>query len=569
PIPPLSCESEGSNVVKRRRYEPVYQPTNVLGLRETEKRQRLQQTFLGIFAGLLSLMAGVSYVLVEPTTLLVPILLLTATLLPAVLWYFPRLALYGIFGSAILFEIFQQIKSGEGLTDAVPFFWNINTMFENYLGTNPKVAPINFFELVLIIFSGVTLLRFATRQQVHVRCGSLFWPILGYLGFVAVGWFNGMATGGNFNEALQEIRAQFYFGVAYFLSVNAIKTRKDIDKLIWITFICITLKVFNYIYRHMIIFHGEIQDGGVGSHEEAFFFVSFIILLSVLSISRVQQKLQILMWALLPFVLYANITTNRRTAYAAMVIAMPVLFLSAYKGFPSARKNIIRVLMAIIVLFPPYFIAFRDSSGALGGPARAINSAISPNERDSSSDIYRQSENYDLMFTMRSSPVSAAIGYGYGKRFLTPASLDAIKDIYIWYTLLPHNQILWVWMRIGTLGFLVFWGMICAIIVYACRIIRFQDQKTGGDGDTYPRFVALYTLILVSLLLVFGLLDLQLSNFRNMIFVAIWIGAMVGIAPNAMTLNDPKKRRYRPRVGGQEPTRHRPAASHLPSRSAR
>jgi O-antigen ligase len=562
-------------VVKRRRQEQVYQPTNVLGLRETKRRQHLQQTLLGIFAGLLSLSAGVSYVLVEPTTLLVPILILSVTLLPAILWYYPRLALYGFFSSALLFEVFQQIKSGEGLTDAVPFFWNINTMFQSYLGTNPKVAPMNFFELVLMIFAGVTLLRFATHQRVHIRCGSLFWPILGYLGFVAVGWLNGMATGGNFNEALQEVRAQVYFGVAYFLSVNAVKTKENIDKLIWITFLCIVFKAFNYIYRHLMIFHGEIQDGGVGSHEEAFFFVSFIMLLSVLSISRVQQKLQILMWALVPLVLYANITTNRRTAYAAVVIALPVLFLSAYKGFPSARKNIIRVLMAIIVIFPPYFIAFRDSSGAIGGPARAINSAIAPNERDSSSDIYRQSENYDLMFTMRSSPVSMTIGYGYGKRFFTPASLDSIKDIYTWYTLLPHNQILWVWMRLGTIGFLVFWGMICAIIVYACRIIRFKEQKIGENADPYPRFVALYTLVLVGLLLVFGLLDLQLSNFRNMIFVAIWIGAMVGITPNAMTLNDPKKRRYRPGVGGQEPerspkpTRHRPAASHLPSRSAR
>jgi O-antigen ligase len=544
-------------VVKRRRQEQVYQATNVLGLRETEKRQRFQQTLLGVFAGLLSLTAGASYVLVEPTTLLVPILLLSVTLLPAVLWYYPRLALYGIFGSAILFEIFQQIKSGEGLTDAVPFFWNINTMFQSYLGTNPKAAPINFFELVLILFSGVILLRFATRQQVAIRCGSLFWPILGYLCFVAVGLFNGMATGGNFNEALQEVRSQFYFGIMYFMAVNGIRDRKHIDVLIWITAVCISFKAFNYIFRHHFIFHGVIQDGGAGSHEEAFFFIAFAMLLSVLSFAQIQQKLQKLMWWLLPFIFYANLTTNRRTAYAALIIVLPILLLSAYKGFPSARKSIVRILVSIAVLFPPYFVVFRESQGAIAGPARAINSAISPNERDASSDQYRQAENYDLMFTLRSSPTTMVIGYGYGKRFLTPGdNLSTIKDVYIWYNLLPHNQILWVWMRLGTLGFLMFWAMICAIIVYACRIIRFQEQKTRSDANPYPRFVAFYALVLVGLLLVFGLLDLQLSNFRDMIFVAMWIGAMVGMTPHAMALNDPKLRRYRP--GVSDPKMRRP-----------
>ena len=358
-------------MVKRRRHEQVYQATNVLGLRESEKRQRWQQLILGSIAGLLSLMAGVSYVLIEPTTLLVPILLLSATLLPAIFWYYPRLALYGIFGATILFEMFEQIHSGAALTDVVPFFWNINTMFQKFLGSNPKVAPINFFELILIVFAGVILLRLATRQQVSIRCGSLFWPILGYLGFVAVGWFNGMATGGNFNEALQEVRAQFYFGVMYFMAVNAVRDRKHVDVMIWTTVLCVGFKALNYIYRHLFIFHGEIQDGGVGSHEEAFFFMAFVVLLSCLSFSGIQQKLQKLMWALLPFILYANLTTNRRTAYAAIVIALPVLFLAAYKGFPKARKSITSILIAICVLFPPYFVVFRESTGALGGqPAR-------------------------------------------------------------------------------------------------------------------------------------------------------------------------------------------------------
>ncbi|MBB6051632.1 O-antigen ligase family protein [Armatimonas rosea] len=532
------------------RHERAFRASNVLGLREVEQRQRRQQAILGGIAGLLALLAGISYVLVEPTTLLVPILLLSATLLPAVFWYYPRMALFGIFGCAILFEVFQTVPKEQGLTDAVPFFWNINTMFDKFLGSNPKAAPINFFELILIVFSGIMLLSFATRQRTQLRVGSLFWPIAIYLGFVVVGFLNGMSTGGNLNEALQETRAQFYFGIMYVMAVNAIRDRKHVDSLIWLSVICIAFKAFNYIYRHFALFHAEIQDQGVGSHEEAFFFMSFVMLLSVLSFAKVQQKLQVLMWTLLPFVFFANLTTNRRTAYAALTIALPILLLAAYKGFPKARRSVLTVLVSIAVLFPPYFIAFKDKDGAIAGPARAINSAISPNQRDSDSDTYRRNENYDLMFTMRATPVSQAIGYGYGKRFYTPAKLDSIKDIYAWYNLLPHNQILWVWMRLGTLGFLAFWGMVCSILVYACRVIRFQERETlkPKPGDIYPRLVAFYALIEVVLLMVFGLLDLQLSNFRDMVFVAVWVGALAGLAPGAMALNDPEKRVRRPGV---------------------
>lgn len=548
----------------------TFRTSNILGQREVEQRQRWQQAILGGIAGVLSLLAGLSYVLIEPTTLLVPILILSATLLPAVLWYYPRVAVYAIFGCAILFEVFQQINSGAGITDAVPFFWNINTMFEKFLGTNPKAAPINFFELILIIFAAVILIAFATRQRTTMRCGALFWPIAVYLGFVTLGFLNGMSSGGNLTEALQEVRAQFYFGVMYFMAVNAIRERKHVDPLIWLTVICVALKAFNYIYRHLYVFHGEIQDQGAGSHEEAFFFMCFIMLLAVLSFAQVHRKLQMAMWALLPFIFYANLTTNRRTAYAAMMIALPILLLSAYKGFPKARRTVMSVIIGIAVLFPPYFVAFRNSEGALGGPARAINSAISPNQRDSDSDRYRQIENYDLMLTMRSTPVSQLIGYGYGKRFLTPGgNLDVIKDIYIWYNLLPHNQILWVWMRVGTLGFLAFWGMVSAIIVYACRVIRFHEsiavRQAKGEADPYPRLVAFYALIVLVLLLVFGLLDLQLSNFRDMIFVAVWVGALSGLSPNALSLNDPKKIVRRPGVRDTE----RPTRPERPTRAER
>lgn len=526
--------------------------TDGLDLRQFEREQHNQQIWLGIGAGAIALIAALSYVLVEPTTLLVPILLLTATLLPAVFWRFPRFVLYGIFGSVCLFEVQQFVPDGAGITDAVPFFWNINSMFEKYLGTNPKVAPINYLELVLILFAVVMLLRYAVKQRRGMDTGSLFWPIAVYLGFVTLGWANGMTSGGNFNEALQEVRAQFYFGIAYFLAVNAVRDRRQVEALFWLTALTVAFKAVNYIFRWVTVYHAQTPDQGVGSHEEAFFFMAFILLLNVLSYSKILPRLQVFMWLVLPLVLFANVTTNRRTAYAALMITLPLMLLSAYRGFPKARRGIVHFLVGLVILGPPYFFAFRQSSGPLAAPARAIQSSIAPDERDSNSNVYRDAENYNLLYTMRSTPVTMSVGYGYGKRFLTPIPLDIIKDIYPWYNLLPHNQILWVWMRVGTLGFLAFWGMMASVLVYACRVIRRVELSL------HQRAVALYTLGVSVMLLIFGLLDLQLSNFRDMIFVAIWIGAMTGLTPKGFTLNDPEPRRRRPGVHYPDrPTRRR------------
>lgn len=503
-----------------------------LNLKNLERQQRRQQTLLGVVGGATALAAALGYVLVEPTSLLIPVLILTVTLLPIILWYFPRFVLYVILAATCLFELQPTIVNGRGITDIVPFFWNVNTMFEVYVGTNPKLVAINFFELLLILYFVVTLMKMAFLRREKMLLGSLFLPVFIYICFVSLGCLNGLASGGDFNDALREIRAQFYFFIVSLLTLNFVKGRAQVDLLLWMMPILVGLKAVNYIYRWYAIYQMQIPDQGVGSHEESFFFIAFVCLLVVLCVAGIQPRLRALMWTLLPLIMFANATTNRRASYAALIITLPLILLAGYKGFPRARRGIVAFFIALSIIVPPYFLAFRNSTGALGGPARAIQSTISPNERDAASNQYRDNENFDLFATLRSQPTTIAFGFGYGKRFLTPISLDSISSTYPFYNLLPHNQILWVWMRLGTLGFLAFWGMVASILIYACRIVRRTNL------DSYTRAIALYAMALMVLLLLFALLDLQLSNFRDMIFVASWIGAMVAMFPKGFTLND-------------------------------
>ena len=96
-----------------------------------------------------------------------------------------------------------------------------------------------------------------------------------------------------------------------------------------------------------------------------------------------------------------------------------------------------------------------------------------------------------------------------------------ISNLYEFWDILPHNQVLWIWMRTGTLGFIAFWGVITGSLVRLSRLIL----KEHPDGSQTHRIFGIWTMTVIAMLMVFGLVDLQLSVYRNMIFTPLLLGA--------------------------------------------
>lgn len=446
-----------------------------------------------------------------------PAMIVIGIMIPILVWRYARFTLFFILAGTCLFEI-SPTGYPDAITDLVPFFWNTNTFFQRYVHIEFKMIPLNLLEIFLIIAAAISAIQAVLLRKTNVRIGPLFWAIGIYIVFVAFGWFNGIATGGDFKISLQEVRAQFYFLVAYMIAVNMIRSRVTLSAVLWTTVLCIIAKGALYTFRRYVTLQGvTMLDQGVGSHEEAFFFDAYVLLLLSLAICRVYPRLLMVMWCGLPAVVIGNLACNRRAATAAMAITIPILLLAAYRALPERRKTILRVGLAIVIGFSIYFPLFRNSDGALGQPARAIQSQFQPDPRDASSNQYREAENACLMATVRLSPL---LGYGYGKRMLHAAPIADISMMYEWWDVMTHNQILWVWMRVGSFGFLAFWMMIAAILIFACLFTR--DRAP----DNEMRSIGLFVLLVVAALLVFGLLDLQLSNYRDMIFAGMWVGIL-------------------------------------------
>ncbi len=442
---------------------------------------------------------------------------LVALLLLVLLWHYPRISLYVTFTAACLFELFPT-GFADALTDQVPFFWNINTIVQRYAHVEFKGFPLNLFEVLVLIAGLWSLIRAGVMKQVGLRAGPLFRPIALYIAFVIFGWAHGAATGGDFIISLQEVRAQFYFLLAYLMAVNLVREQRDVNALLWMLAICIGFKGVLYTFRRYVTLAGlPVPDQGVGSHEEAFLFNAFVILLMVLGLCSAHRRLQRVMWLLLPFVILGSLATNRRAGTAALLLALPILLLAAYRALPRRRKMVLGTGLALLVGFSLYYPAFKNSRSMLALPARAIASQFQPSARDRSSNQYRIAENACLKATIRLAPLQ---GYGYGKPMLHAVPIADISSLYPWWDIMPHNQILWVWMRVGTFGFLAFWIMIAAILMAAGRLCQ------PRDNPSQECVVGLFVLMLIMMLVIFGLLDLQLSNFRNMLFAGFWTGVL-------------------------------------------
>ncbi len=484
-------------------------------------RARTRWFLLG--GGLLAGLVAAAFVAFGLDNIFLPIALLVVVMTPVLLWRFPRLVLYETLVAACLFELGPVVGAdgqqfADALTDRVPLFWNVNTIFQSYAHVNFKGVPLNLFEIFILIAGVCSCLRAVYSQNTNLRGGPLLLPVCMYMAFVMMGWVNGMLTGGDFKISLQEVRPQFYFGLAYLMAVNIVRERRDLLTLLWVTVVCVGFKAVLLTFRRYVTIHGlPLPDQGVGAHEEAFFMDAFLLLLVALSLCRALPRLRWVMWSLLPFVVLGNLALNRRAATAALIFVVPLLFLAAYQALPERRRLVAVLGVTVAVAFSIYYPLFKNSNSTFAQPARAVKSNFEPDARDASSNTSRDEENIDLMATIKSAPLQ---GYGYGRPYFQIIPLPEITKVYELEPFIPHNQILWIWERVGSFGFLAFWMMISSILIFAGQTLR------APGADAVLKSVCIFALLTTAMLVIFGLLDVQLSNFRDVLFAGIWAGAL-------------------------------------------
>jgi len=120
---------------------------------------------------------------------------------------------------------------------------------------------------------------------------------------------------------------------------------------------------------------------------------------------------------------------------------------------------------------------------------------IAPDESsaaDASSDLYRDFENFNMIETVRSAPLT---GIGFGKPFLRPIALPDISAFHPLHEYIPHNSLLWLWSKVTMLGFLAFLYLAVAGTAHGVR----AALKIEGSVDSavFGSLVAFIPMVLV------------------------------------------------------------------------
>jgi len=382
--------------------------------------------------------------------------------------------------------------------------------------------PIGF--LLLFILFMLVCHRLVNRQKM-LEGGALLLPFLLYLLCVAGGVLHGLVSGGDLKITVVEIRPFWYLFISYLLAYNLVTRISHLRAFLWIVILAAGIKGLQGVYISFVALHGNLKGVDIiMSHEESFFFVALLVLLMLLCLHHQYRPQLYAALLILPFIVIALIANQRRADYVALAVAIPVAWFLIFRIKPRARKRLLAIMLIGAVLSVAYVAAFSHSSGEFAQPAHAITSVFSPDNtdtRDSNSNLYRSIENNDLIYTVKQSPV---FGLGFGKPYLQPVPLTSIfpgilaADIY--YAYVPHNNVYWVLMRLGAVGFFAFWYLFGAIIVRGCLIAR-------RLRDPYLQLVAIYIVAVVFIEIFVAFADYQLFLYRNVIYVGLLIGILM------------------------------------------
>lgn len=382
----------------------------------------------------------------------------------------------GTFMALVMATLFDTLPS----TYAHTFFSDLG-VFRNlsYVGL-PEGVMISLFEIVIVVSMVSALVhRFHERKKL-VR-GPLFWPMLAFGGMILLGEVSGIMSGGDFKISLWEIRPLMYLVALYVLTVNTVKGAAHVRAILWLTIICVAIRCAEGIWRYLQIpADTRANVPTVLEHEDSLFLViPFALLLAVFLWRRwLPKPLLPGLVALIPIAFYVIIINHRRAAFLCIFISiascLPLIWVSLRTK--QQRTRFIYALVAVAVLGVVYLGAFWNSSNGLAAPAQAVRSIVQPDERDYLSNLYRDQENTNLRYTISFSPYTG-IGFGKPMQLITPmvdleASIGWALQLYM-----PHNNMLWLWMRMGIIGFVTFWVLAGAGILLIVTCLRIGLAK--------------------------------------------------------------------------------------------
>jgi hypothetical protein len=426
---------------------------------------------------------------------------------------------FNIFIFMVFFFDQYGVRGFSSFTDQVGYFLNVNNIY--YL---PPIreAVITPMELQLLLVLFVWVFVAALRKNVHLYTVPLKFPAaLFYIAFVSSIMY-GMARGGDFVASMWETRALFYLGIMFIFVPQVIQTKRQLQNLIWFCVAGITFKALQ----------GAIRFASLGfsfgswpnvyetltNHEDPVFIITlFVLLMAMLLFHSSSHQRRVLLW-LSPLLLLGFVAGQRRATYASFIVTILAFLILIPK---RERQKVLRILILVVAVFGVYLAAFWNSYSRLGSVAQQFKSTVTGGGnirgeyKDEMSIQYRTDENYNLSYTFKLAPlVGRGFGVAYERPLLPWGSSFALSDY------LPHNQILWVFVKMGVIGGMLFWLFFNSFVFRGAMVL-------ARLKDSYLKAVCAVCVVAVVNQFVVSYVDMQLAWYRNMVY----LGLLMGLVP--------------------------------------
>ncbi len=472
-------------------------------------RQRL---FVPAALGITLLMALVTVEFgVARQDMVVPAGLLAGLIAVPLILRKPIAGIFLIFASAVVVDS-GSLGFGFQATASIPAFRDIGPFFVNPL------------ELLMVIVAAGLLLRLGGKLA--WRPVPLFLPFTVFMAVVAFGVVHGMLTHGNFKIALWTVRPLAYLYLAYLLTFQLVRDQRHVTALLWIFILGVSLKGAIGWWRYYVDLGGSLAGlngiagaNSVMAHEESLFYAGLMLLALVQLLYGAPRGQRTATLLAMPLVLVPFLANQRRAGELALIIALPLLCIMTLMLLPKRRNIVIGGLVLAGVFLPFYTAASWNHQSLVTEPIRAVQSGLTPDTRDKLSNDYRTIEDYDLMYTAKHNPL---LGIGYGKEMTQAKLLPNISAQFSWFKIEPHNSILWILMTLGFVGFVLFWFFLGSAIARMMQTAR-RLPRSVDKG------IVAFTLLMLSSLLVFGMLDQGLLSARAMIAVGVLMGIVFAL----------------------------------------
>lgn len=435
---------------------------------------------------------------------------------------------YLFIGTFLLIDQFE-VPGFSSLTYKSHYFDNLNT--------NPYLPKMDFaafspLDLHLALLFAVWGARFVFRNNAPGRAPSLWIPATAFLAWMGLGFVAGSGRGGDMTAALWELRGLGYLFLAYAFVPQVIRTEQQIRTVVWFCIAAIAFKTFEGSARFIGEGFGMGGHDAMLTHEDPVFIITLWVLLIGFAVfgSRNSQRTTILV--LLPVLFLGFYAANRRAAFASLGVSL--LAFSVLVP-PALLKRLAKRAVPFLAVLAVYAAVFWGSSSPLASPLNQIRSGFVEDEqelgeRNYYSNLYRKLENFNLAFTIRSYPLE---GIGFGTKYFQP--LELVKINYALRDYMAHNNILWLLVKVGAVGFFIFWYFINMFGAHAAQV-------TKALQNPYLQAVGGMVLVAVINQLVAAYFDLHLVRYRTMLYM----GTLMGLLPALTAIAGAQERTVAP-----------------------